>query len=375
MLKRAVSQKVYGATDETTILNRSFKFFDLDNDGGVSPAEFGKACEKLGVFIPTDYNLQQIFRHYDTNGNGIIEYNEFTDAFLGGKAPQAKGGFNAGGAPMAQPGAVGTSHSVDSLMKTLRARLKSRGARGIIGLGRSFRIMDDDRSRSLDPEEFNKAMKDYGTGFTDEEISVMFTHFDVNRDGNVIYDEFLRTIRGPLNPYRQKLVDQAWGIIDQDGNNQLDINDIKSRYNATQHPDVIAGKKREAEVLGEFLETFETHHATITGGGMDHIVTKEEWNEYYANVSSSVDRDDYFELMMNNAWKMNDGAKEYGKGWANAGDKPATKASDSYGQFHNQGATGGEQPGRSNWLGYKPQGQAPAAGTQEASRSGFSVSG
>ena len=102
----------------------------------------------------------------------------------------------------------------------------------------------------------------------------------------------------------------------------MDINDIKGRYNAKHHPDVIAGKKTEAEVLGEFLETFETHHATMTGGSCDQVVDKNEWNEYYANVASSIDRDDYFELMMNNAWKMGDAAKEYGKGWSNVADKP-----------------------------------------------------
>jgi hypothetical protein len=54
--------------------------------------------------------------------------------------------------------------------------------------------------------------------------------------------------------------------MDKDGNGQLDINDIKGTYNASKHPDVIQGKKTEAEVLGEFLETFEDHHVTLTGG-------------------------------------------------------------------------------------------------------------
>jgi metallophosphoesterase superfamily enzyme len=79
---------------------------------------------------------------------------------------------------------------------------------------------------------------------------------------------------------------------------------------------VIQGKKTEAEVLGEFLETFEDHHVIMTGGTHDQVVTKEEWNEYYTNVSSSIDRDDYFELMMNNAWKLNGVPKSYGTGWA-----------------------------------------------------------
>ncbi len=184
-------------------------------------------------------------------------------------------------------------------------------------------------------------MHDYGTGLSEGEVNTLFHGFDRDRSGSVDYDEFLRFIRGPMNAKRQHLVDQAWRIMDKDGNGQLDINDIKGTYNASQHPDVIQGKKTEAEVLGEFLETFEDHHVTLTGGTHDQIVTKEEWNEYYTNVSSSIDRDDYFELMMNKAWKMGEEAKTYATGWSNtSGATQGPRVSDSYGEFYKKPSTG-----------------------------------
>ena len=33
-------------------------------------------------------------------------------------------------------------------------------------------------------------------------------------------------------------------------------------------------------------------------------VTKEEWMDYYAGVSASIDDDAYFSLMMYNSWKV-----------------------------------------------------------------------
>jgi len=36
----------------------------------------------------------------------------------------------------------------------------------------------------------------------------------------------------------------------------------------------------------------------------DGIVTMAEFLDYYEGVSSSIDRDDYFELMMKRAWKL-----------------------------------------------------------------------
>ena len=53
----------------------------------------------------------------------------------------------------------------------------------------------------------------------------------------------------------------------------------------------------EEEIFGDFLGRFGDKDA-------DGIVTKAEWNDYYAGVSSSVDNDDEFILIMNQAWKM-----------------------------------------------------------------------
>lgn len=182
--------------------------------------------------------------------------------------------------------------------------------------------MDDNNSRSLDLYEFTKAVKDYMLGFSDSEIKSLYAYFDSDRSGTVDYDEFLRTIRGPMGPARKKLVAQAYAKLDRDGSGWIDINDIKGVYSAKTHPDVLAGKKSEEQILLEFLETFETHHSLRNNEAPDHVVTKEEFEEYYNNISSSIDNDQYFELMMNNAWKINEGDRSYGKGWANKDTQP-----------------------------------------------------
>ena len=176
--------------------------------------------------------------------------------------------------------------------------------------------MDDNNSRSLDMNEFTKAMKDYMLGFSDAEIRTLYDYFDSDKSGSIDYDEFIRALRGPMNPNRKKIVMQAYRKLDRDGNGYVDISDIKGVYNASKHPDVLQGKKTEDQILLEFLETFETQHSMRNNGAPDHIVTDEEFIEYYNNISASIDNDEYFTLMMNNAWKINDGDKTYAKGWA-----------------------------------------------------------
>lgn len=143
----------------------------------------------------------------------------------------------------------------------------------------------------------------------------MFEAFDRDGSGTIDYDELVRIIRGPMNEFRQKIVVTAFKKLDKTGDGVVDMSDIKGVYNAKNHPDVKAGKKTEDEILCEFLDTFEMHHSLQTGGtGRDSSVTLEEFFEYYNNVSASIDRDDYFELMMKNAWNFD--AKPVKKAWA-----------------------------------------------------------
>jgi len=117
-----------------------------------------------------------------------------------------------------------------------------------------------------------------------------------------------------MNSFRKALAARAFKIMDKDQSGVIDINDIKGVYNAKFHPDVKSGKKSEEEVLGEFLETFETHHSTMNNNPKNRSVTKEEWEEYYNNISASIDSDEYFELMMNSAWNL-DNSRITKKGW------------------------------------------------------------
>ena len=151
--------------------------------------------------------------------------------------------------------------------------------------------MDDDGSMTLSMPEFTKAVRDFRMGISEDSVPALFDAFDTNRDGTINYDEFLRAVRGPLNGFRRQMVEKAFHKIDKDGSGMIEINDIKDTYNAQKHPDVIQGKKTEAQVLMEFLETFETHHNVINGKVHDSRVTLDEFVEYYTNISGSIDDD------------------------------------------------------------------------------------
>jgi calcyphosin len=107
---------------------------------------------------------------------------------------------------------------------------------------------------------------------------------------------------------------KAFYVLDVNHSDRITIDDIKHTYNAKQHPDVIQGKKTEDEILYDFLETFDTHHANSKDDIKDANVTPDEWIEYYNNVSISIDDDAYFEAMITKAWNL-DNSHVTKKGW------------------------------------------------------------
>ncbi|CAG9315599.1 unnamed protein product [Blepharisma stoltei] len=308
-LRAKLQQKSTSHVSEETVLLRAFKYFDLDNSETVSLDEWTKAIEKIGLVVPNQRMLEDLFRFYDTDHSGALDYKEFVAAIFNNQSITGRPGTSQKTLnQLVQDGQAG--------IEKIRERLAARGGRGIMGLARQFKIMDDDGSGYLDFYEFSKAIRDFRVDIRENELQAVFNLIDRDRSGEIDYDEFLRAVRGPMNDFRIALVNRAFDKLDSDHSGILDIEDIKGFYNARGHPDVRSGRKTEDDVLGEFLETFEMHHNI--GGTRDRKVTREEFLEYYNNISASVDNDQYFELMMSNTWKLNEApAYTKNKAWAN----------------------------------------------------------
>jgi len=87
-LKSKLAQKSTGNQSEETFLIRNFRHFDTDNDGFVSMNEWFKAIEKVGVVVPSMDDLRALFKHYDINGDGQIDYKEFSHILYTKQKPE-----------------------------------------------------------------------------------------------------------------------------------------------------------------------------------------------------------------------------------------------------------------------------------------------
>mmetsp|Transcript_8629 Transcript_8629/g.14156 ORF Transcript_8629/g.14156 Transcript_8629/m.14156 type:complete len:304 (-) Transcript_8629:768-1679(-) len=186
------------------------------------------------------------------------------------------------------------------ILERLRNEIKRRGGEGILGLGRHFRIVDSDKSGHLNLEEFQKCMRLNKIVLSDAQLTILFRSFDTDKSGEISYDEFLRSVRGDPSLRRKALIAKAFRVLDVDNSGVITLDEISHVYNAKFHPKVKSGEMSESQALTMWLHNFEVY------GDKDGHVTFEEWNSYYADVSASIDTDDYFAFMLEQAWRFSE---------------------------------------------------------------------
>jgi Ca2+-binding EF-hand superfamily protein len=187
-----VRQRTHGADDEGKTVKKIFKHFDLDGFGTIEMNEFTKSLETLGCVFKS-FEIEALFNKYDANANGKLDYEEFAAFF-------AKKG--SGNNPNVNPVFGIGREAPNQVLEKVKATLKSRGANGIRGLGIVFRRIDNSGDRKLDRSEFMWGLKENGHNLSPSEFERIFKFFDKNNDGKISYDEFLRGLRGDLTQRR-----------------------------------------------------------------------------------------------------------------------------------------------------------------------------
>lgn len=139
----------------------------------------------------------------------------------------------------------------------------------------------------------------YRLFFKRVELQALFKYYDVDGSGQISVDEFLRGLRDPLTERREAMVWKAFALMDRDGSGQITAKDIGHLYDVSQHREFIEGTKTKADILDDFLNGFDG-----VKGNDDGVVSKEEWHEYYTDLSVSIPSDDYFVQMLESTWNI-----------------------------------------------------------------------
>ncbi|XP_060072888.1 calcium-binding protein LPS1-alpha-like [Ylistrum balloti] len=129
----------------------AFSLFDKDGDGFVSSKELGTVMRSLGQ-NPTEAELQDMINEVDTDGNGTIDFPEFL-----------------------------TMMSRKIFDDDSDAELKE-----------AFRVFDSNGNGFIGAAELRHVMTNLGEKLTDEEVEEMIREADIDKDGQVNYEEFVK---------------------------------------------------------------------------------------------------------------------------------------------------------------------------------------
>ena len=130
-----------------------FNFFDKDKDGYITAKELGDLIRNLGQ-NPTEAEIQNMINEVDINNNGAIDFKEFLDIMLK---------------------KLKDSESEEELIE-------------------AFKIFDKDGNGLIGSEELLNVMLTLGEDSNKEEIEDLINEVDLDRDGLINYEEFLRLI-------------------------------------------------------------------------------------------------------------------------------------------------------------------------------------
>lgn len=259
---------------------------------GAAPSEFSTSFRTLSH--PKTVELEDYKKRWLSGTDASATGSRFET--------EASASLGASAAPAFRSRSVRVLRGVPKAVETFRERIVARGGMlAIRSIGRLFRIMDDSGDKKLSQTELRHGLQDYGLRFSEEEFIGLWRYLDRDGSGTIDYDEFLRGIRGDMNERRVGMVAQAWAVLDKTGDDRVTIDDLRGTYDPAFHPDVISGKITPDQALLQFLDQWDTVEK-------DGVVSFDEFGEYYNDVSASIDEDDYFELMMRNAWHLSGGS-------------------------------------------------------------------
>merc|ERR1719201_1952535 len=129
----------------------AFSLFDKDGDGTITTKELGTVMRSLGQ-NPTEAELQDMINEVDADGNGTIDFPEFV---------------------------------------SLMAR-KMKDTDPEEELIEAFKVFDRDEDGFISAGELRSSMMNLGEKLTDAEVDEMIREADMDGDGQINYDEFVK---------------------------------------------------------------------------------------------------------------------------------------------------------------------------------------
>ena len=202
------------------------------------------------------------------------------------------------------------SNSNNSLgiIEQLKNKLISRGPKSIFNFQRMLSIYDYNHSGQISLENFTTIFLTYNLNFSISDIQNIFKQFDKEQTGSINYDLLTNNIIGQMNDRRKNIVQKVFDNFNKNDQNEVALSEIKQKYNAGRHPDVVNGRKSREEEFGDFLDKLEIFREYNDNLKMSYSTTMNlnGFLKFYTEISMLIKDDNLFDNILINCWNIND---------------------------------------------------------------------
>ena len=213
-------------------------------------------------------------------------------------------------------------NKIEDILIHLRSILIERGFTGIMSMRRTFMLMDENSSKKVSFNDFDKLFKTFRYDLSETEINNLFNYYDKGRNGFIKYDEFIKDLCVNLNEFRKGILKQVFNKLDNGEKGFITVGTIRNEYNPRGNPLVRQGKRTEDEILAEFLDVLEYHFNLLIEKNEEEIdvndieVDFDDFCDFYKNISLCIEDDKYFEIMVLSEWGIQkEGKSLYQRTW------------------------------------------------------------
>ncbi|CAD6936150.1 unnamed protein product [Tilletia controversa] len=132
-------------------IKEAFELFDTNKDGAIGYHELKVAMRALGFDLKKT-EVHKLIKDYDRSGQGLIEWEDFN--------------------------------------RIMTQRIAERDP--IDEIRRAFSLFDDDNSGRISLRNLKRVAKELGENLDDDELQAMIDEFDVDQDGEISEEEFIK---------------------------------------------------------------------------------------------------------------------------------------------------------------------------------------
>lgn len=179
-----------------------------------------------------------------------------------------------------------------------QALFNMNGIGGIHAFARRVRKAGSGAPARLRSEELRAILEEFDLPLPPSEMEELMRSFDRERSGSVLVETLVAGVRGRTSQARIKLIRQAFKQLSAN-DEPVGFQEMLGLFDPSFHPEVLRGSATPQQIFNEFASDWDK----AAGDSVSHA----EFQDYCENLSGCIESDDYFELLLRNAWHVSGG--------------------------------------------------------------------